>query len=76
MAAFVALLADALLKVSPHSARARVDLDQLPCLRIDKSCETDIGKIALARILDGYGNNIMSLCKNLERMLDLGRNKI
>src|SRR5689334_13166627 len=76
MAAFIALLGDTLFKIFPHSIRARVDLDQLPCLRVDKSCETHIGKIPLARILDRYGNNIVSLRKNLERMFDLGRNKI
>jgi hypothetical protein len=59
------LLIDLFLVIGTNALRARVDLERLVRLRINKSRETDIGQLALARILNRYRNYIVTLSKNL-----------
>src|ERR1700737_186538 len=59
-----------------HLRVAGIDLEGLPGLRIDEPSDANVGEKALAWILDGYGDDIMTLRQQLERMIDVRLEKI
>src|ERR1700682_4869216 len=59
-----------------HLRAAGIDLERLSGLRIDEPSDANVGEKALARILDGYGDDIMTLRQELERMIDVGLEEI
>src|ERR1700687_158788 len=59
-----------------HLRVAGIDLERLSGLRIDEPSDANVGEKALAWILDGYGDDIMTLRQQLERMIDVRLEKI
>src|ERR1700730_7860254 len=55
---------------------AGVDLERLTSFRVDQPRDPDVRKIALARVLDGDSHDVMALRQDLERMGDIGLEKI
>src|ERR1700682_913698 len=56
---------------SAHQRVAGVDLESFPRFRIDEARDPDVGDQSLAGILDAYGDDIVTLRKQLERMIDV-----
>src|SRR5687767_1123152 len=73
MLAGLAFRGDLSLKVGSHTRRARVYLECLARLRIDKSCETDVRELALTGIFHGHRNDVVSLRENLQWALYIRR---
>ena len=59
-----------------HAARACVHAQHLTRLRISEAREADVRQVALPRIFDRNGHDVVPLSEELERMLDVGREKV
>jgi hypothetical protein len=55
---------------------AGVDLERLTGLGIDEARDPDIRKLSLARVLDRDRNDVVTLCEQLERMIDVCLEKV